>query len=60
LFVAGLWRDRQPAAANAPVIVHGTTTAGSPYLAFATNPFSRGDAEREWPLIAQAVLSMAS
>jgi Zinc carboxypeptidase len=54
MFVAGLWRDRNPAAANAPIIVHGTTTADSRYLGLATNPFSRGDAEREWPLIGQA------
>jgi hypothetical protein len=56
LFVAGLWRDRQDAAAGAPVIVHGETTVGSRYLALATNPFSRGDAEREWTLIGQAAL----
>jgi hypothetical protein len=54
MFVAGLWRDRNPAAANAPIVVHGTTTADSRYLGLATNPFSRGDAEREWPLIGQA------
>ncbi|MPZ61052.1 MAG: hypothetical protein GEU93_07105 [Propionibacteriales bacterium] len=54
LFVAGLWRDRQEAAAGAAVVAHGETTAGSRYLAFATNPFSRGDAEREWTLIGQA------
>jgi len=28
----------------------------SRYLGLATNPFSRGDAEREWPLIGQAAL----
>ncbi|MGH2738028.1 MAG: M14 family zinc carboxypeptidase [Actinomycetota bacterium] len=56
MFIAGLWRDRSASAANAPVIVHGTTTVGSRYLGFATNPFSRGDAEREWPLIGQAAL----
>ena len=56
MFVAGLWRDRNAAAANAPVIVHGTTEVGSRYLGLATNPFSRGDAEREWPLIGQAAL----
>jgi hypothetical protein len=54
MFVAGLWRDRNPAAANAPIVVHGTTTADSRYMGLATNPFSRGDAEREWPLIGQA------
>jgi hypothetical protein len=57
LFVAGLWRDRQQqAAASAPVIVHGETSVGSRYLAFASNPFSRGDAERVWALIGQSVL----
>jgi zinc carboxypeptidase len=54
LFLAGLWRDRNDEAAGAPVIVHGETTASSRYLALATNPFSRGDAEREWTLVAQA------
>ena len=56
MFVAGLWRQRDPKAANAPVIVHGTTEVGSRYLGLSTNPFSRGDAEREWPLIGQAAL----
>jgi hypothetical protein len=55
-FVAGLWRLRTAAANEAPVIVHGTTTANSRYLGLATNPFSRQDAEREWALIAQAAL----
>jgi hypothetical protein len=55
-FVAGLWRDRDRKAAAAPIIVHGTTLVDSRYLALATNPFSRGDAEREWPLIGQAAL----
>ena len=60
MFVAGLWRDRlSPGASGAPgapMILHGTTTANSRYVAYATNPFSRGDAEREWPLIGQAAL----
>jgi hypothetical protein len=60
LFVTGLWRNRDSAtgiaAVGAPVIVHGDTTAGSRYLGFATNPFSRGDFERAWPLIATAAL----
>ena len=56
LFLAGLWRDRDAAVAGAPIIVHGTTTANSRYLGLATNPFSRGDAEREWALIGQAAL----
>jgi hypothetical protein len=54
LFIAGLWRDRSAAAANAPVVVHGTTQVDSRFMGLATNPFSRGDAEREWPLIGQA------
>jgi hypothetical protein len=56
MFVAGLWRQRDPKAAGAPIVVHGTTQVGSRYLALSTNPFSRGDAEREWPLIGQAAL----
>jgi hypothetical protein len=56
LFLAGLWRGRDAAVANAAVIVHGTTTAESRYVGLATNPFSRGDAEREWALIGQAAL----
>ena len=55
-FIAGLWQDRDRKAESAPIIVHGTTLAGSRYLGLATNPFSRGDAEREWPLIGQAAL----
>ncbi len=56
MFMAGLWQDRDRKAASAPVIVHGTTLVGSRYVGLATNPFSRGDAEREWPLIGQAAL----
>jgi hypothetical protein len=56
LFLAGLWRQRDRKAANAAVIVHGTTLVGSRYMALSTNPFSRGDAEREWPLVGQAAL----
>jgi hypothetical protein len=55
-FVAGLWRTRMAAANGAPVIVTGETNVDSRYLGFATNPFSRQDAEREWVLIAQAAL----
>ncbi|MET1008756.1 MAG: hypothetical protein ABWY96_01705, partial [Gaiellaceae bacterium] len=55
-FVAGLWQDRDRKAESAPIIIHGTTLVGSRYLGLATNPFSRGDAEREWPLIGQAAL----
>lgn len=56
VLTAGLWRNRNSDAANAPMILSGTTTAGSRYLAYATNPFSRGDFERAWPLIGQAAL----
>jgi hypothetical protein len=56
MFVAGLWLDRDPLAASAPMIVHGTTTADSRYLGLATNPFSRQDGEREWLLMGQAAL----
>ena len=53
---AGLWRNRTtgngPATIGAPVIVHGDTVVGSRYVGVATNPFSRGDFERIWPLIA--------
>ena len=55
-FVAGLWRNRASASNNAPVIVRGETTVTSRYSGLATNPFSRQDAEREWPLIGQAAL----
>jgi hypothetical protein len=60
LFVAGLWRNRTSpqslGALNAPVVVHGPTSVDSRYLALAANPFSRGDAEREWALIGRAAL----
>ena len=56
LFLAGLWRERDAPVANAAMIVHGTTTANSRYLGLAANPFSRGDAEREWLLVGQAAL----
>ncbi len=60
LFVAGLWRNRDSVASagapDAPIVIHGTTTVDSRYLGLATNPFSRGDAEREWVLIGQAAL----
>lgn len=56
-YLAGLWRDRGAEINGMPVIVHGTTTAdGSRWAAMATNPFSRGDAERLWLWIGQAAL----
>jgi hypothetical protein len=55
-YVAGLWRARTAAANGATLIAHGETNVGSRYLAFATNPFSRRDGEREWLLISQAAL----
>jgi hypothetical protein len=55
-YVSGMWLNRDAAANNAAVLIHGTTTAHSRYVAYATNPFSRYDAEREWPIIVQAAL----
>ena len=55
-YVAGMWLNRNAAADSAPLLIHGDTTADSRYVAYATNPFSRYDAEREWPLIVQAAL----
>jgi hypothetical protein len=55
-FLSGMWLNRNAAANDAPVLVHGTTTASSRYVGYATNPFSRYDGEREWPLIVQAAL----
>jgi len=56
MFVAGLWRNRNPAVADAPMAVHGTTTVDSRYAGLAANPFSRMDAEREWLWVGQAAL----
>jgi len=53
-FISGMWLNRDAAANNAAVLIHGATTVGGRYVAYANNPFSRYDAEREWPLIAQA------
>jgi hypothetical protein len=55
-YVSGMWLARDAAANNAPVLIHGATTAGSRYVAYATNPFSRYDAERDWPIVVQAAL----
>jgi zinc carboxypeptidase len=61
LFVAGLWRNRTSSqslgAPSAAIVIHGESLLNaSRYVGLATNPFSRGDAEREWPLIGQAAL----
>jgi hypothetical protein len=56
-FAAGLWLlDLQSASApGAPVIAHGTNTAGTARLTvFAMNPLYRADPEREWPMISSA------
>jgi len=56
-FAAGLWApDVQSASApGAPVMVHGTNTAGTARLSvFAMNPLYRADPEREWPAISSA------
>jgi Zinc carboxypeptidase len=58
-FAAGLWLlDSQAAAApGAPIIAHGTSTAGAARLAaFAPNPLYRADPEREWPALTSAAL----
>jgi hypothetical protein len=55
-YLAGLWANRGTETNNAPVIVHGETSLESRYAAMATNPFSRGDAEREWLWVGQAAL----
>jgi zinc carboxypeptidase len=59
-FAAGLWRTvigiagRDPAAASAPIDVHGTTTLDTRYAEFANNPFSRSYAERTYPSVGSA------
>ena len=55
-FVAGLWNNRDAAANNGPVLIHGTTTAGSRYMFYNTNAFSRMDGQREWLYFVQAAL----
>lgn len=55
-YLAGLWTERGTETNDAPVIVHGETSLESRYAAMATNPFSRGDAEREWLWVGQAAL----
>jgi hypothetical protein len=56
-FAAGLWAlDAQSASApGAPVIAHGTNTAGTSRMTvFAMNPLYRADPEREWPMVGSA------
>jgi hypothetical protein len=56
-FAAGLWAlDAQSATApGAPVIAHGTNTAGTSRMTvFAMNPLYRADPEREWPMVGSA------
>ena len=67
-YVAGLWLARDSANAllsnNAPVVIHGNTTATNPandnapsrYTGLGTNPFSRSDFERIWGWIVQSTL----
>ena len=59
-YVAGLWLNRDTAAAlasnNAPMVIHGNTSAGSRYTGLGTNPFSRSDFERIWGWIVQSAL----
>ena len=54
-FLSGMWLNRTAAANDAAVLIHGSPRR-SRYVAYATNPFSRYDAEREWPLIVQSAL----
>jgi len=56
MFIAGLWLNRNPVVANAPMAVHGNTTVNSRYAGLSANPFSRMDAEREWLWVGQAAL----
>ena len=57
-FASGLWRlPRDASAANAPIIVHGTSTAAGStarITSFSLNPLYRADPEREWPAVASA------
>jgi hypothetical protein len=55
-FVAGLWNNRNTAANNGPVLIHGNTTAGSRYMFYNTNAFSRMDGQREWLYFVQTAL----
>jgi hypothetical protein len=58
ILAAGLWplTDGQSnTAPGAPVIAHGTNTAGTARATvFAFNPLYRADPEREWPMLASA------
>jgi hypothetical protein len=53
-FVAGLWRSRSEAFTEASVIAHGETSVGARWAHFASNPFSRADAEGMWPAVGSA------
>jgi hypothetical protein len=53
-FVSGLWRNRSDAFTDASIIAHGDTTVGGRWAHFASNPFSRGDAEGMWPAVGSA------
>lgn len=59
-YVAGLWLNRTSAASvatnDAPLLIHGLTTASSRYTGLATNPFSRSDYERIWGWVVQSAL----
>jgi hypothetical protein len=56
-FAAGLWREPRAAPPNAPIILHGASTAAGStarITAFAANPLYRADPEREWPMVGAA------
>ncbi len=54
-FVSGLWRSRAAAFTDAPIIAHGNTTSATRWAHFASNPFSRADAEGMWPAVGSAI-----
>jgi zinc carboxypeptidase len=57
-FEAGMWRpSARTAPTDAPIIVHGTSTAAGSLAriaTFALDPLYRADPEREWPALASA------
>jgi hypothetical protein len=54
-FVSGLWRTPSELFTDAPIIAHGNTTSATRWAHFASNPFSRADAEGMWPAVGSAI-----
>ena len=54
-----MWRpSARTAPTDAPIIVHGTSTAAGSLAriaTFALDPLYRADPEREWPALASAI-----